>query len=293
MDSPLQTTDREFEFTHGDFARVRALLYKLAGISLNESKRNMVYSRLSRRLRERRLESVSSYLDLVEAGGEAERQAFVNSLTTNLTRFYREPHHFPILAEVVKRAVRERGAVRLWCAAASTGEEPWTMAITALEAIGASRASLEILASDIDTQVLATARAAMYGAGIAEDIPEGLLKRWFQAGTGAREGLLRVRPEVQAHVKFLQVNLLAPDWPVKGPFDAIFCRNVMIYFDRPTQQRLLERFAPMLGPDGRLFVGHSENLGYARSLFEGCGRTVYVRAGTIAAPAAQRLARAS
>ncbi len=285
--SPVEMADREFAFSDRDFARVRELIHRLAGISLNDSKRNMVYSRLARRLRDLRLATFAEYLAVVEAGAGGEREAFVNALTTNLTSFFREPHHFPVLAEVVRRAVAARGEARLWCAACSTGEEPWSMAMTALDALGAGAGRVRIVASDIDTQVLERARTGIYPREASERIAERLLKRFFLAGKGANEGSIRVRPELSSVVEFRRINLLEAAWPVKGPFDAIFCRNVMIYFDRPTQERIVSRFAPLLDPEGRLFIGHSENLGHAREIFSSCGRTVYAPAAHAAArPAA-------
>jgi chemotaxis protein methyltransferase CheR len=277
MSDEARLAEREFAFTDADFARVRTLIHRLAGIALNDSKRNMVYSRLTRRLRERRLASFGAYLDLVESPAGAEREAFVNALTTNLTSFFREPHHFPVLAEVVRRAVARRGQARIWCAACSTGEEAWTIAMTALDALGAGAGTVRVVASDIDTAVLDRARGGVYPAEAAELIPERLVKRFFLAGRGANEGSVRVRPELAAAVDFRRINLLEASWPVQGPFDAIFCRNVMIYFDKPTQARLVGRFAPLIEPEGRLFIGHSENLGFSRELFSPCGRTVYAR----------------
>lgn len=277
----------EFAFTDADFGRVRALIHRHAGIALNASKRSMAYSRLARRVRELRLGSFGDYLALVERRDGPEREAFVNALTTNLTAFFREPHHFPVLAEVVRRAVAARGQARLWCAACSTGEEPWSMAMTALDALGAGSGAVRLLASDIDTQVLARARAGLYPREAAGRIPERLLRRFFRAGTEAGEDRVRVGPELARVVEFRRVNLLDPAWPVRGPFDAIFCRNVMIYFDPPTQARLAARLAPLLAPDGRLFVGHSETLGHARERLAPCGRTVYAPAGAAAAARAE------
>lgn len=269
---------KDFDFSDRDFQRVRALIHAQAGIALNDSKRNMVYSRLSRRLREKSLGSFEEYLGLVERGDPAEREQFVNSLTTNLTSFYREPHHFPILAELVRRAVADHGEARIWCAAASTGEEPWSIAMTAADALGAGPGRIKLVASDIDTEVLSKARAGIYPRAAVERVPVAQLKRHFLEGTGSNEGSVRVRDTLRGLVEFKRINLLEAAWALQGPFDAIFCRNVMIYFDKPTQSSLIARMAPMLQPWGLYFAGHSENLGFARHLLAPKGHTVYCRA---------------
>lgn len=264
----------EFEFSDRDFERVRRLIHGCAGISLSAAKRQMVYSRLARRLRALRLNRFDDYLDRVESGDGAEQEAFVNALTTNLTSFFREPHHFPVLAEHAQRAGRRDYTV--WCAASSTGEEPYSIAITLIEALGAD-APVRILATDVDTSVLEKAAAGIYPADRVEKLEPERLRRFFLRGTGVHSGLVKVRPEPRRLITFRQINLLASDWPVRGPIDAIFCRNVMIYFDRATQHRILERFEPLLHPGGLLFAGHSESLHHAADLFRLRGKTVYER----------------
>ena len=266
-----------FEFTEADFERIRQLIYRHAGIALSDSKRQLAYSRVGRRLRARGLARFSDYLDLIEAGDAAEMEAFTNALTTNLTSFFREPHHFPILAEHVGRIGAQR-EVTLWCAACSTGEEPYSMAMTMVETLGAEP-PVRMLASDVDTNVLAKAQHGVYPLTALEKVPEQQVKRFFLKGTGARAGAARVRPELQAMITYRQINLLHDQWPVRGPFDAIFCRNVMIYFDKATQYRILRKFAPLLAPDGLLFAGHSENFHHAADLFRPRGKTVYQLAG--------------
>lgn len=266
--------DREFVFTAGDFERVRQLIYEHAGISLNASKQDMVYSRLARRLRATGINNFRDYLALLESNHVAEWEAFANSLTTNLTSFFREPHHFPLLAEHV---VKHKGKhpISLWCSAASTGEEPYTLAMTMVDAFGSFTPPVTILATDLDTSVLAKAEAGVYPIERVEKLSADVIKRFFLRGTGAQAGFVRVRPELRAMITFRQVNLLSPDWPVRGPLDAIFCRNVMIYFDKETQLKILERFAPLLQPDGLLFAGHSESFHNATHLFRLRGKTVY------------------
>lgn len=262
-----------FEFTASDFARVREMIYRQAGISLNESKREMAYSRLARRLRAKGVETFREYLDRLENGlDEAEWEEFTNALTTNLTSFFREEHHFPILEKHLKA---QEKPLSIWCSASSTGEEPYSIAMTACEAFGTLSPPVSIVATDIDTQVLEIASRGVYPIERLEKIGQDRQRRFFLRGKGDREGMAKVRPELQRLVEFRQLNLLSPSWPVKGPFDAIFCRNVMIYFDKPTQARILERFAPLMKPSGLLFAGHSENFLYASSAFRLKGKTVY------------------
>ncbi len=268
---------REFDFTKPDFDRVCRLIYDHAGISLGASKQQMVYSRLARRLRATGLANFKDYLALLERNDAAEWEAFTNSLTTNLTAFFREEHHFPALAEHVKRY--KGGQIMLWCCASSTGEEPYSMAITLAEAFGTLKPPVKILATDVDTNVLATAQAGVYPMERLEKMKEGRLRRYFQRGTGARAGQARVREELRALITFRQLNLLDAGWPVRGPFHAIFCRNVMIYFDKPTQYAILQKFAPLLRPDGVMFAGHSESFHHAADLFRLRGKTVYELAG--------------
>lgn len=273
--APLRDDMRDFLLTERDFEKVRALIHKRAGISLCSHKREMVYSRLARRLRALGISDFGTYLSLLEADDHSDEwEYFTNALTTNLTSFFREAHHFPLLAEHAKKVGRPYS---VWCAAASTGEEPYSIAITLAEALGERAAT--VLATDIDTQVLAKARAGVYSAEQVSRLSQERLKRFFLKGTGARAGSVKVKPELAATISFETLNLLAPDWGIREKFDAIFCRNVMIYFDKPTQGRILERFAPLLKPNGLLFAGHSENFSYVTRAFQLRGQTVYELAG--------------
>lgn len=264
---------KEFAFTIHDFDRVRALIYKRAGIALAESKQEMVYSRLARRLRATKMVSFSHYLDELERGAnDDEWEAFTNALTTNLTSFFREAHHFPILAEHVKDL---KDPIQIWCSASSTGEEPYSIAMTLCEVFGTLTPSAHIIATDIDTNVLNTAANGVYAQDKLDKLSPERAKRFFQRGKGAQEGLVRVRPELRQLITFKQLNLLSDNWPIAGPFDAIFCRNVMIYFDKPTQGKILSRFAPLMRPDALLFAGHSENFLYVTDVFRLRGKTVY------------------
>ena len=260
---------REFEFTEKDFDRVRALIYQRAGISLNQSKQEMVYSRLAKRLRANRLTSFSDYIALLEAGGSAEWEAFINSLTTNLTFFFREEHHFPALAEHVRS---KKSHISLWCAACSTGEEAYSMAMTMADLFDTLRPPVTILASDVDTGVLEKAKDGLYNASQLEKVPTDKLKKYFVELPG---GMAKIKPEIREMVSFEKINLLDDRWPAKGPYDAIFCRNVMIYFDKDTQAKILRKFSPLLKKDGLLFAGHSESFHHVPDIFRLRGKTVY------------------
>ena len=263
----------EFLFTDSDFSRIRTLIHRRAGIALGEHKRQMVYSRLSRRLRDLGLPQFSTYLGMLEDSRDGDEwQLFINSLTTNLTSFFREAHHFPVLADLARKATQP---VTVWCAAASTGEEPYSIAITLMEALGERASTARVIATDIDTSVLARASAGVFTMEQVNRLSPERLRRFFNKGTGANAGKVRVRPEVTAMVKFSRLNLLDAGWPVKEPVDAIFCRNVMIYFDKPTQKKLLDRFVPLLKPNGLLFAGHSENASLVNQTFKTVGQTVY------------------
>ena len=271
---PRESGAREFEFTAADFERVRKLIYEHAGISLSAVKQDMVYSRLARRLRATGKTSFGDYLALLERGDKDEWERFVNALTTNLTSFFREPHHFPLLADHLK-TLADRAPIKIWCSASSTGEEAYSLAMTAVETFGNFNAPVSIMASDLDTNVLATADKGVYPLERVEKISPERIKRFFFKGTGAQEGYVCVRPELRRLITFQRVNLLDAVWPVRAPLDVIFCRNVMIYFDKPTQYKILSRFAPLLHNDGLLFAGHSESFLHAADLFRSLGKTVY------------------
>ena len=267
-------TSKEFNFTKGDFERVRALIYQRAGISLAESKQEMVYSRLARRLRATGIVSFGRYLDELEAGRLGEEwESFTNALTTNLTSFFREAHHFPLLAEHLKTA--RDGPITIWCSASSTGEEPYSIAMTACEAFNSLTPPVQIVATDIDTNVLAVGANGVYGIDRLDKMAPERAKRFFLRGKGDQEGMVRVRPELRQLVAFKHLNLLSDKWPLTGQFDVIFCRNVMIYFDKGTQRKILSRFVPLMKPHALLFAGHSENFLYVSESLKLRGKTVY------------------
>ena len=266
---------REFAWTNADFDRVQAMIYKRAGISLHDGKHAMVYSRLSRRLRETGYQSFHDYLGWLESADVPEWQEFVNALTTNLTSFFRENHHFEVFANLLKS--RPIGSAwRVWCSAASTGEEPYSIAITAFESLGANP-QFSLTASDIDSKVLASAQRGVFRLDGMKGIDAHRMQRFFLRGKAGNDGMIRVKPELSRLVDFLMVNLIHDDWPFTEPFDVVFCRNVMIYFDAQTQRKVLERIHRVMKPGGTLFVGHAENFSDSRDLFVLKGKTVYER----------------
>ncbi|WP_343633529.1 CheR family methyltransferase [Roseateles sp.] len=275
--SPVEAIDHEFSFSRADFDRVRQLIYQHAGISLHEGKHAMVYSRLSRRLRDTGHKSFASYLQWLEGvtgpQGDQEWQEFVNCLTTNLTSFFREDHHFQSLTDDLKTLTGK--PLRIWCCAASTGEEPYSIAMTCQESLGAN-SGVQIICSDIDTNVLNTARRGVYAAESRGLSPQRL-RQFFLKGTGANEGRIRIKPELARMIEFRTLNLMNTNWNLGEPFHIVFCRNVMIYFDAPTQRKVLERIHKVMRPGGLLFVGHSENFTDSRDLFRLRGKTIYER----------------
>ena len=271
----------EFPFTTDDFKKIASILHSHAGIALAEGKAALVYSRLAKRLRTLGLRSFREYCALVEDSQQVdERQAMMAALTTNVTRYFREPHHFDhlrdqVLPKLVERAKRG-GRIRLWSAACSNGQEPYSMAITVLAALpDAANLDVKILATDIDPNMVAEGRAGIYREEAVEPVPLDLRRRWFKKVSVGSDNRWEVADELRTLVSFRELNLIG-DWPMKGKFDAIFCRNVVIYFDEPTQERIWSRFAPMLETGGTLYIGHSERVtGPATQVFETTGLTTY------------------
>ncbi len=271
--------------TDQEFRLFQDLIKAQTGIALTDHKRPLVCSRLGRRLRALGLPSFRRYYEYLTADtGQAEMENFVNAITTNKTDFYRERLHFEFLEREVLPALKAHAArtgdrrIRIWSAGCSTGEEPYTIAMTIREAIESLLAwDVRVLASDIDTQVLAQAAEGIYPADRVAEIPQPILKRHFQRGTGTQAGLVRIGREVRNLVTFRQMNLLEDSWPIRTVFDCIFCRNVIIYFDKPTQRRLLQRFADYLKDDGYLFLGHSESLFGVSDQFAFLRNTIYQR----------------
>lgn len=268
----------EFPFTQADFKTIAALVYEHSGIVLGAHKRDMVYSRLARRLRALRLRSFREYCSLLDSGaGDGEIGSLINAITTNLTKFFREAHHFEhlrktVLADVWKNQRTGKPRVRIWSAACSTGEEPYSIAMTAMDSRreAGREWDFRVLATDLDTAVLNKAMMAAYPAAAEEDVPAGMRESCFVKTAAG----VHVAPDVQALITFKQLNLLGP-WPMSGPFDAIFCRNVMIYFDAATKAKLVDRLHAMLKSGGWLYVGHSESLLDQQHRFKLSGHTVY------------------
>ncbi len=269
---------QEFDFTKADFDRVRRIVYDHAGIALADSKQNLIYNRLSRRLRSLNFHDFNHYLSYVEgAGHDEEFTHLINAVTTNLTFFFREEHHFEYLSQQLFPSLLKSNAankkVRIWSAGCSTGEEPYSIAIVAKEAFP-SDWDVQVHASDLDTNVINTAKAGVYQIEALKGVSADRVKRWFLKGTGQNEGMVRVKPELQNIIHFQQVNLMR-DWPWKEGFDIIFCRNVVIYFDKPTQQKLFMRYHQLLSDQGHLFIGHSESLYKVSEQFKLLGKTIY------------------
>ena len=263
-----------FPFTSEDFNHIRNLIYRVAGISLSPSKKDLVYSRLARRLRIRQIDTFSAYIQLLINGDKEEREEFVNALTTNLTSFFREPHHFPILSNHLATLPANRVAT-IWTCASSTGEEPYSIAMTVVDHFKSFDAPAQILATDIDTNVLEKARQGVYPLDRLKKLSQTQLKKYFLRGEGRQAGFAKVRPELQKMIHFKHTNLLDNQWPISEKFDAIFCRNVMIYFDKQTQYNILKKMTHCLHTNGLFFAGHSESFHHATDLFHLHGKTVY------------------
>ena len=269
--------DREFDFKDQDFNRVKTIVYNYAGIDLNESKKNLVYNRLSKRIRFLSMQTFSEYLDFVEAQGEAEFVHLINAITTNLTFFFRENHHFEYLINTVIPGLLSQNSankkIRIWSAGCSTGEEPYSIAIALKEAVPVGW-DAKVIATDLDSNVVNTGQRGVYKIDRLKGVSEERKKRWFLKGSGSQEGYVKVKPELQNIIEFGQLNLM-DEWPLKDAIDVIFCRNVVIYFDKPTQSKLFNRYADRLPNNGHLFIGHSESLYKVCDRFELLGQTIY------------------
>ncbi|MFY9643018.1 MAG: protein-glutamate O-methyltransferase CheR [Rhodomicrobium sp.] len=279
--SPISTTANglEFPFTEADFQTLAGIVYERSGIVLSANKRDMAYARLVRRLRILGLGSFHDYCWLLGSSNGAHEISFlINAMTTNLTKFFREPHHFEhfrsqVLPEIVNGAREANPLVRVWSAGCSSGEEPYSLAMTAIAAqdeIG-RKCDLHILATDLDTTMLQKARAAVYPPASLSDVSQSMRERFFEAPANSGAPLSK---NVRSLVTFKPMNLIGP-WPISGNFDAIFCRNVMIYFDAKAKATLVDRFHPLLKDGGWLYVGHSESLLDRQHQFKLCGRTIY------------------
>jgi chemotaxis protein methyltransferase CheR len=277
-----ESDNREYIFTAADFNRLRDRIGSHSGISLSDNKQDLVYGRLSKRLRKRGLSSFSDYCELLESGDREELEHFVNALTTNLTSFFREQHHFDHLrdetTEFLSKRLKSGHPVRIWSAGCSTGEEPYSIAMTLAESIpGINNLDIRILATDLDTNVIAHAANGIYDTSLIEGLPKEKRNRWFQKGSGKYTGLIRASDTLRKLVTFRPLNLM-DTWPMTGLFDVVFCRNVVIYFDKPTRTELFNRFADSMQPDSTLFIGHSETLHNVSDRFVPAGKTIYRKA---------------
>lgn len=271
--------DREFEFTDADFERIRQFVSEHTGIVLTKKKKDMVYGRLSKRIRRGDFISFSAFIDALDEGDEDEKDFMINAITTNLTAFFRENHHFEFLKNtVIPSLVKTKGYkkhLRVWSAGCSTGEEPYSIAMILKESLPDFEDwDVKILATDLDANVIAHGKAGIYRQDRIEGLDETRIKRWFKRGTGDNADMVKVSPELQQMITFKRLNLLH-EWPMSGPFDLMFCRNVVIYFDKDTQRVLFDRYADILAPDAHLFIGHSETLFKVSSRFDSLGQTIY------------------
>jgi len=276
--------DKAYQLSNNDFSFLCQFVYDIAGIVLNTSKREMVYRRLTRIVRERKLASFTEYCELLRTEPEKEKDYFINSITTNLTSFFREQHHFDYMTQhelpkLIRNSLSHHKRLRIWSSASSTGEEPYSIAITVFEAMKEqlNQWDLKILATDIDSNVLDTGKKGIYDERRIEDVPKRFKEKYFHKGIGKNSNKVKVDKQLQKLITFKPLNLLH-DWPMKGPFDIIFCRNVIIYFDKKTQQELFARYYELLTPGGLLILGHSENLGKYQAHFENVGRTIFRKA---------------
>jgi chemotaxis protein methyltransferase CheR len=277
----MAQNSREFDMSDANFERIRKFVSERTGIVLSEAKKDMVYGRLAKRLRKGRYNDFDSFCDALDAGDEEEQDFMINAITTNLTAFFRENHHFlylknTIIPQLIKQnALSKR--IRIWSAGCSTGEEPYSLAITLKQSIpDIDQWDIKILATDLDANVVAHGKAGIYRADRIEGLDDNVKRRWFKRGTGDNDNAVKVAPELQELITFKRLNLLH-DWPMKGPFDVIFCRNVVIYFDKDTQRVLFDRYANILKPEGHLFIGHSESLYKVSTRFDNLGQTIYKR----------------
>ncbi len=268
---------REFSFTKTDFDFLRKISNEHTGILVPDDKFNMFYSRLAKRLRKLGLSSFKEYCTYLDNNSEQEFTEFINAVTTNITSFFREKHHFDYLKQTLIPELLQKNntkkTIRVWSAGCSTGEEPYSLAITLLENVPADW-DIKILATDLDTNVLETAATGIYSIDRVEAMKQSTINRWFKKGKGANADKVKLNKECQSIIQFRQLNLMQ-DWPVKNILDFIFCRNVLIYFDKETKQNLADRYSKLLTPGARLFIGHSESLHQLETDFKMIGNTIY------------------
>jgi chemotaxis protein methyltransferase CheR len=270
-----------FAISTEEFKRFQTLIYDESGITLNDQKQGLVASRLSKRLRELGLSSFSEYYDRLM--GDPHREEFprmLDLISTNKTDFFREPRHFDFLREEILPTLTDEKRARIWSSACSSGEEPYTIAMTLYDGVSApAQWDFKILATDLSTRVLAKAVSGVYDEERVRDVSPEVVRRHFLRGRDSSNGLLKVKPHLASMIRFRRLNLMDEEYPIKSPLDLIFCRNVMIYFDRPTQERLVNRFYRYLKPGGHLFIGHSESLQWVNHPFKTVASTIYWKEG--------------
>ena len=273
-DRHQQFLEREFPFSKQDFDTIKQTVYKESGINLNDNKMAMVYSRLARRIRLLKLTSFQEYLNYLQQHKDSEIGFLVDLITTNVTSFFRENHHFEFLSnfcreEFISKDVRRK--MKIWSAGCSAGQEPYSIAMT-LENL--KNVDYEILASDLSTKILAKAMSGVYEEDLVKEIPGYIAKKYFQRGEGENQGLYRIKPKLKSKIQFKQLNLIK-DFPFVAEFDVLFCRNVIIYFDKETKVKILKKYHKALKPGGILFLGHSESIHGVNDMFVSCGKTTY------------------
>ncbi len=270
----------QIEIYQGEYNDLQRLVKDVTGIHLAKDRRSMVQRRLGGRLKANNVSSFAEYCDIIRSGDAVETEHFINAVTTNLTAFFREAHHFDMLKDdmfpkLIASAKRSGEAIRIWCAGCSTGEEPYSVAMVLAEMASCTTGvDVRILATDLDSDVLVQCKSGIYTTERVEHMPEERLHRWFSPGRGANAGFVRIKSQLQEMVAFKQLNLMHT-WPMSKPFDIVFCRNVIIYFDDDTQKKMAERFSRVMKPDSYLFLGHSENIMSITDRFTLLGRSVY------------------
>ncbi len=270
--------EREFSFTDSDFRYIQSLVAERTGIVLGDIKRTMVYSRLVRRIRKCGVNSFKAYCDLLKLGDETELISFTNAITTNLTSFFREPHHFDylkteLLPELEQLKTNKR--LRIWSAGCSSGEEPYSIAMTVQDYFAGKQGwDIKILATDLDSEMVSRAAQGIYTQDRVTGLDKGHLQKYVRKGRGEHEGMVRMSDSLKQMITFKKLNLLH-EWPFHGPFDFVFCRNVVIYFSKDTQKELFDRYADVMSDNSSLFIGHSESLFNVTCRFKSLGRTIY------------------
>ncbi|MBW2941863.1 CheR family methyltransferase [Zhongshania aquimaris] len=277
MNVGVEVVDQRFEFPFQNehFEKLRGLVFEHTGITLGNEKKQLTYSRYSKRLRALGITDFNDYIDIIRSGDESEIPMFVSAITTNFTSFFRENHHFEFLVEEVARLLKTKQSIRIWSAGCSSGEEPYSMAMSLLHAIpGVETADVRILATDLDTEILAKAARGVYTDERFDGADKQIISPWIKRGRGDNTGLVLMHPAVRKMITYRQLNLLGP-WPMKSPFDIIFCRNVVIYFSKDVQKTLFNRFSANQQKGAKLMIGHSENLAGVCDSYRLIGRTIY------------------